>query len=139
MNGRAFLRVARDIIRGATDAHWRAAAGRAYYALFLEGRDALAGWGFRPGPGENVHPFARLRFVYAADQEVKDIGRARDRLVRLRSKADYDLTALPELTSDAAARQAIRDATDAIARLDVILADAARVAAIIADIRARWP
>ena len=42
MRGREFLDLAKEIIRGATEKHWRGTAGRAYSALMLEGRDALA-------------------------------------------------------------------------------------------------
>jgi hypothetical protein len=41
MDGRSFLDVATDLAAGPTEAHWRAAAGRAYYALFHEGLAAL--------------------------------------------------------------------------------------------------
>lgn len=44
MNGRAFLEVARGLAQDATEAHWRSALGRAYYALLLEARDLLLRW-----------------------------------------------------------------------------------------------
>jgi hypothetical protein len=139
MRGREFLELAREIVAGRTEKHWRGALGRAYYALMLECRDALRAWGFVPGPRENAHPFTRLRFVYHSDADMNWIGLRLDRLSQLRNAADYNLAALRDFASDAVALQAIRDVTDALARLDAILADAARVAAITADIRARWP
>src|SRR6267378_2209099 len=95
MQGKDFLALAREIFAGATERHWRGAAGRAYYALLLEGREALFRWGFALPPRDNVHSFVRLRFSFAADADMKAIGKALDKLSRLRNQADYDLSALP--------------------------------------------
>src|SRR5947207_3348204 len=74
MRGRQFLDLARDNLSGNTEVHWRGAAGRAYYALFLECRDALFSWGFVMPPRDNVHTFVRLRFTFAAEPDLKTIG-----------------------------------------------------------------
>jgi hypothetical protein len=138
MDGRNFLDVAREQVQGTTSAHWRAAAGRAYYAILLEGREALRRWGFVPGPRENVHPFVRLRFRYAADADMKSIGTALEVTSRLRNLADYDLNA-PQFSRSSYAQQSITNAANALVLLDAIVADPARVAAVTADLRARWP
>jgi hypothetical protein len=139
MDGRAFLAVARVLAAGGDEPSWRAAVGRAYYALFLECRDTLAAWALRPARGDNVHTFARLRFLYAADPLVKAIGVRLDRWCSKRSKADYDLAPQADFANDQRAREAVQQVEEALVWLDTILADAARVAAITADIRARWP
>src|SRR5437879_2513114 len=110
MNGRDFLDVALELAAGATEAHWRASAIHAYYGLMLECRDTLARWGFRPRR-QDVHAYVRLRFSYSADADLKRIGDALDRLVRLRNQASHNLTPSAEFASNSRARQAVQDAT----------------------------
>jgi len=62
MDGRAFLGVAQEMALGRTEAHWRAAVGRAYYALMLEGRDFLQRWGFVPPPARICMPTSASSF-----------------------------------------------------------------------------
>src|SRR5947209_18448632 len=138
MDGRAFLGIARELMLGGSEPHWRAAAGRAYYALMLEGREALRAWGFVLPPRDQVHAFVRLRFTYAADPDAKSIGWDLDRLVQLRNHADYDLSA-PQFATDGRAQDSINRAARALALLDAIAGDPVRRAAVVADIQARWP
>src|SRR5947209_2849698 len=91
MRGRAFLGAAQDLAAATTEAHWRAAAGCAYYALLLEARDALQRWGFPAFPRDKVHAQVRLRFTYAAHADLKNIGNALDHRVQLRNQAHYQL------------------------------------------------
>src|SRR5947209_8691515 len=134
MAGRGFLQVARDVATGTTQYHWRTAVVNAYYALVLECRDALSGWGFVMPPRDNMHAWVRLRFIYAADADLCAIGRTLDPLVRQRNKASYDLQS-PAFSSTVVAQSAIQDATAGIALLDQIEADPARRAAAIAAVR----
>ncbi len=139
MRGREFIDLARELLAGGTERHWRGASGRAYYGLFLEGREALIRWGFVPPPRDSAHHFVRMRFVFPADADLKTIGAALCALSRLRNLADYDLSALPEFRSDIRARRAYQKATAALALLDGIEADPVRLAAAIAAIKAAFP
>ena len=137
MQGRAYLDLAREVLPGGSEVHWRGAAGRAYYAL--ECRDALLRWGFTLPPRDNVHPFVRLRFNYAAEPDMKDIGKSLDKLSKLRNQADYDLSALPVFSSAARAQNAVQEAASALALLDTIDGDPARQAVAITAIRVAFP
>jgi hypothetical protein len=140
MDGRAFLDVARELVKGTTEAHWRAAACRADYALLMEGFAALQRWGFTKPPKDSIHAFVRLRLTYATDPDVKRIGYELDDLVRLRNEADYQLASPGSFVSATEAGRAIREAGVNLARLDQVEADAVRRAAAIAGIKAqKWP
>jgi hypothetical protein len=134
MQGRGFLAVAQDVAPGPTDFHRRAAVVHAYYALVLECRDTLVRWGFIAPRRDSMHAWVRLRFAYAADAVLKQIGAVLDTLVRLRNQASYDLLT-PQLSSIAVGQDAIREATDALALLDQIDQDATRRTAAIAAIK----
>jgi hypothetical protein len=139
MQGRAFIDLAADILAGGTEVHRRGTAGRAYYGLMLECRDALFRWGFKLPARDSVHTFVRLRFSYAADTDLKKIGRVLEDLVKLRGRADYDLSPHVDFASNAPAQQAIDNARAALALLDAIDADPARQAAAIAAVRKAFP
>ena len=88
MPGREFLELARELLALATlPRHWRAVVIHAYYALLLECRDAQARWGLPLPPRHNVHAVVRLRFTYASDADLKQLGDTLDRLVQLRNQA----------------------------------------------------
>src|SRR5262245_60571509 len=93
MAGREFLAVARDVVVRPTEYHRRAATVHAYYALFLECRDALTRWGRTPPRRDSVHAWVRLRLAYAGDPGLRQIGGLLDELGRRRNRANYDLAA----------------------------------------------
>ncbi len=133
MQGRDFLDVARKVVLGSDEAHWRATVIHASYALFLECRDALTHWGIVIPPRHNVHSAVRLRFLYATDPDLKIIGDFLDAWGPRRNRASYNLGTLMDFASDHLARLAIQDTTAALARLDSIKANPVRRAAAIAS------
>lgn len=134
MSGRDFLPVARDTAAGPTEFHWRAAVIHAYYALVLECRDALIRWGFVMPRRDNMHTWVRLRFCYASDPDLIDIGDALEQLVQQRNRANYDMQSTA-FSAASVAQKGIRDAAGALALLDQIDADPGRRPAAIAAIR----
>jgi hypothetical protein len=135
MRGKRFLDVAHELVRGAGEAHWRSAVGRAYYAVMLEGQEALTRWGFPPTPQVDIHHFVRSRFNVVSAPDLVPLGRAVNHLVKLRRLADYDLSSLLEFSSVVEAQRAIQKADDALQRLDVIDTDPSRRSAAVAAIR----
>jgi hypothetical protein len=105
----------------------------------LEGRAALARWGFTPPPRDQVHHFVRLRFLYVADGDLKKVGQVLERAVRLRNQADYELAAPGRFASASQVRSIIDEVDAHLALLDQVQADAPRLAAAIASIRAAFP
>jgi hypothetical protein len=133
MRGRAFLDIARELIRGGTEAHRRATVVQAYYAFFLECRDALTRWRIAILPRQNVHSAVRLRFMYAGDANLKQLGYALDTWCRYRNDASYNLAVLKDFSSDRIARDAIAGAVSALSLLDALESDPVRRAVAIAS------
>jgi hypothetical protein len=139
MEGRKFLDVAERLAQATTEADWRTAAGRAYYAVLQECRSALERWGFRSPRRDQLHAFVRLRFVYPADRDLKEVGDVLDELVRLRNKADYELGTPGPFTDARVVQGVLPKARDALTLLDAIEADPARRTAAVAAVRAAFP
>jgi hypothetical protein len=139
MIGRDFLPIGRELLQGGTEAHRRAAAGRAYYALFLEARDALQRWGIAIPRRDPIHAAVRMRFTFVADPLARSVGEALEQLVQLRNQADYILATPGLFGDDHEAQQSLIRAEDAIHTLDLVEADTARLQAVVADIRSRCP
>jgi hypothetical protein len=117
-----------------TEADWRGAAIHAYYALFLECREALVRWG-RPVVGRhNIHPAVRLKFTYSASPDLKRLSNFLDDLLDLRTHASYDLSVQARFSTATDAQKAIQTSADGISLLDAIDADPNRRAAAIASL-----
>jgi hypothetical protein len=134
MDGRTLLDVARELAAGSTEAHWRSSVGRAYYALLHEVLGALGRWGFALPPRDKVHSFARLKFVFATDLDLKRIGLTLESLGRLRNTADYQLGTSGPFASRRISASALNDAESVIVLLDAIEADPARHAGAVRTI-----
>jgi hypothetical protein len=78
-----------------------------------------------------VHTFARLKFVYASDPDLKRIGLMLEALAQLRNTADYQLGTSGPFVSARIAVSALADAQSAVALLDALEADPARRAAAV--------
>lgn len=139
MDGRAFLAVAHALARGPVEAHWRTAAGRAYYGLFLECRDTLLRWGIVLPAQQSVHRDVRLRFLIRSHAELFSISLTLEALSRLRTQADYQIATQGHFATTNAARNAVTDANIALAKLDALDADAALRTVAISAIRAAYP
>lgn len=134
MQGREFLGPARTLANQPSEAYWRGAAIHAYYAIFLECREALARWNRLPAGRQNIHPAVRLKFTYTTNPDLRKIAVVLESLIILRNLGSYNLGFVFKFTSPGAAQNAIQDATDAITLLDAIEADPTRRAAAIASL-----
>ena len=139
MRGRDFLTVAGDVLRGGTEAHWRTAAGRAYYVLLLEIRDAMTTWGISPPTPSQVHQLVRRRLFASTDPDVKRIGITLDDLRGSRNRADYELDVPHEFITAAGGRRAVQWSTDALTLFDAVAADQPRRSTVAAEIQAVYP
>jgi hypothetical protein len=139
MDGRDFLPVAQSASRGPSEAYWRTAVSRAYYAVMLELRDAFIRWGLSAPPQPFVHVAVRQRVYTSRDADMKGIGRMLDVLRDLRKLADYDTSTVRQFKDNAEAVAAVQRARDALALLDAIQADQPRRDTIAAEIRAVFP
>jgi hypothetical protein len=118
MQGREFLIIARELVLRPNRC-WNVA------------RALSAG----DSPNRRINAHVRLRFTYAANIELKQIGDALDHLGRFRNLASYDLRTFPQFSSPIAAQKAIKDASDALAQLDQLDQNPLLRAAAIASIR----
>jgi uncharacterized protein (UPF0332 family) len=91
MNPRDILEVADNLITGSTEASWRSAVSRAYYAAFHTARILLQRGGFRVPPTEQAHFYLTHRLANSGHPDVNQAGRDLARLRQNRNWADYDL------------------------------------------------
>jgi uncharacterized protein (UPF0332 family) len=101
MNWRDFLSLATRLAAAATEADWRAAVSRAYYAAFHVARQLLADLRFNVPRADRAHQYLVYRLSNCGDPTVQQAGRDLDTLRRLRNRADYDEA--PALTQPQAA------------------------------------
>jgi len=91
MKGREFLAVATLLAARATEAEWRSAISRAYYAAFHSAREFLSHLRFHVPAGEQAHAYLWLRLSNTGDPKTDAIGKLLRDLRGRRNNADYDL------------------------------------------------
>jgi uncharacterized protein (UPF0332 family) len=91
MTGHDFLSLASRLAAGPTEADWRSAASRAYYAAFHVARQLLQDLRFRVPHADQAHRHLWLRLSNSGDPQVEQAGAELNVLRRYRNQADYDL------------------------------------------------
>jgi len=104
MNWRDLLLLASRLATGTTEADWRTAVSRAYYAAFHVARRLLADLGFAVPRADRAHQYLVFRLSNCGEAAVEQAGRDLETLRRLRNRADYD--EVPALTQPQAAAAA---------------------------------
>src|SRR5579883_2185536 len=90
VNFREYLTLARTLAGGTTEAEWRSASSRAYYAAFHVARLLLLSLGFRVPQAERAHGYLWLRLSNAGHADTMKAGSRLGLLRRQRNWADYD-------------------------------------------------
>ncbi|HEX5272273.1 MAG TPA: HEPN domain-containing protein [Gemmataceae bacterium] len=107
MNWRDFLPLATRLAGGTTEADWRTAVSRAYYAAFHVARRLLADLNFSVPRADRAHQYLVFRLSNCGEPAVEQAGRDLETLRRLRNRADYDeMPALPRTQATAAVQVA---------------------------------
>jgi len=91
MNPREFLKVASELVAGATPARIRTGINRAYYAAYNTGVELLTGMGSKIEKGPGGHGGVWKRLSNSGDAEVVKAGSQLRDLEGKRIKADYRL------------------------------------------------
>jgi uncharacterized protein (UPF0332 family) len=114
MNWRDFLVLAARLAAGTTEADWRTAVSRAYYAAFHVARRLFADLNFTVPRADRAHQYLVFRLSNSGEAAVEQAGRDLETLRRLRNRADYDEA--PALTQPqaAAAAQVAEDVLQAL-------------------------
>ncbi len=127
MTPRDFFALAEELIEGDTEAHWRSAVSRGYYAAFHVARLLLGRCGFRVPESERSHKYVSDRLSNSGDPAVNRAGLDLDGLRDERNRADYDLR---RRLSRRDADDVVEAARPIIEALEAAEADAAVLSAI---------
>src|SRR2546429_1756987 len=90
MDFRDFLPLADTLANGTTEAEWRSACSRGYYAAFHVARRLLLALGFRVPQADRAHGYLWLRLSNASVADVKKAGSLLNDLRRGRHPAGHD-------------------------------------------------
>jgi uncharacterized protein (UPF0332 family) len=91
IQGEDFLVVAQSLASGTTEAEWRTAVSRAYYAAFHVARRLLGDLGFQVPQGDQAHAYLWMRLGNCGEATISAAGPQLNRLRGDRNRADYDL------------------------------------------------
>jgi hypothetical protein len=94
MTGHDFLTLATTLAAGATEAEWRSAVSRAYYAAFHVVRDWFRDLGFVVPQADVAHKYLAYRLQNCGNPQLRQAGIDLDALRQARNEADYDLSSL---------------------------------------------
>jgi uncharacterized protein (UPF0332 family) len=118
-----FLALAELEIQNTTEAEWRTAVSRAYYAAFHKARKLFLALGFGPPKGDQAHAYVWLRLLNCGNQQVQLAGSNLNSLRRYRNQADYDVD---QNLSQANARMQVLEARQIIQILTAAATDPVR-------------
>ena len=90
MDFREYMDVAIRLRDGTTEAEWRSATSRAYYASFHVARQLLLSLGFTVPTSDRGHAYLWLRLSNAGHPDVEVAGNRLNNLRGDRNSADYD-------------------------------------------------
>jgi len=91
MTGRDFLAVAKQLAAGGTEAEWRSAVSRAYYATFHAARELLEELSFAVPRADRAHAYLSRRLANCGEAQTRRAGTDLNALRGDRNQADYDL------------------------------------------------
>ncbi|MFM9961163.1 MAG: HEPN domain-containing protein [Planctomycetaceae bacterium] len=91
MTSDEFLQLARELSAGPSEAYWRTAVSRAYYASFHLVRQRLSEWGFHIRKSDQAHAGMSRRLGVLALDGWDDLARDLSQLRTDRNFADYDI------------------------------------------------
>jgi uncharacterized protein (UPF0332 family) len=100
ITGEEFIAVAAALANGKTEAYWRSAVSRAYYAAFHAAKVAIERHEHVPA-GPQAHEFVKRWLIRHGDPEVSRAGSSLLRLHSNRLKSDYDASTLTVTQNDA--------------------------------------
>lgn len=91
IRGEEFLRLAEQYVQGQTEADWRSAVSRAYYAAFHMAREFMSDLGFTTPRADPAHAFLWRRLGNCGQVPLALAGSRLNQLRGERNRADYDL------------------------------------------------
>jgi uncharacterized protein (UPF0332 family) len=86
-----FLNLADDLAQRGSEADWRTAVSRAYYAAFHAARELLSALGFQVPRASQAHGYLWKRLANCGDPVITLAGNDLNHLQSERNRSDYDI------------------------------------------------